>query len=197
MAIKPVLVALLVALAVLPAAAQTADDQPRGIAFGAVGHARTWDDEGLLGGGTTLSGGIGYRLTRRLTLQAIVDRIPYYRDVEWLTFDGRVLFAGAEASFQSARSRVRPFATIGLGVLDDEGLWIRKTSTGPGRPRTEERIAREYVELAMTSSAGIDFGLSDGVSIRTSLRFHGLLGTGDDLAPHLIIQPGVGLAWRW
>src|SRR5688500_10803254 len=116
MVIKPVLVALLVAFAVLPAAAQTADDQPRGIAVGAVGYARTWDDEGLLGGGTALSGGIGYRLTRRLTLQAIVDRIPYDRDVEWLTFEGRVLFAGAEASFQSARPKVRPFATIGFGV---------------------------------------------------------------------------------
>jgi hypothetical protein len=193
---KLVLAGLLSAAA-FPAAAQTAAVQPRAIVFGAVGHAQTWDDEGLLGGGTTLSGGVGYRLMRRLTLQAIVDRIPYYRDVEWLTFDGRILFVGAEAAFQSASPRVRPFAAIGIGILDDEGIWIRKTTTGPGRPRIDEQVTRDYLEVAMTSSAGIDFALSDRAAIRTTLRVHGLVSAADDLAPHLIIQPGVGLAWRW
>jgi hypothetical protein len=187
----------LVCLAPLTAAAQIDSSERRRVLFGDVGYARTWDDEGLLGQGASLSGGIGFSLTPRFAVQAIIQRIPYYRDVEWLTFDGRVLFVGAEAAFQSTKSTVRPFATAGIGMFNDDGVWIRKTTVSPTLPRVEERVKRTYTLSALTASGGIDFSISGRTSIRTSLRFHGLLDTGDDLAPHIIIQPGVGIIWRW
>jgi hypothetical protein len=49
----------------------------------------------------------------------------------------------------------------------------------------------------LRSSGGLDVRVSDRLSIRTSLRFHGLLDTGDDLAAHIILQPTIGSAWRW
>jgi hypothetical protein len=196
MPLKAIVLLILLALTPRPAIAQSSG-VPHGVVFGDVGFARTWDDEGLLGSGASLSGGVGVRLTPRLTIQALVERIPYHRDVEWLTFDGRVLFAGVEAALQSSAPRVRPFVTAGVGLFDDDGVWIQKTIVDPRQPRIEARIDRSYTLSAMTASGGIDFAVSPRTSIRASVRFHGLLDTGDDLAPHVIIQPGIGLAWRW
>src|SRR5687768_6067764 len=100
-----------VVAAATSAAAQPASE-PRGVVFAGVGYARTTDDEGLLGAGAALSLGAGLRVTRGLSVQAVFDRIPYHRDEDYLAFDGRVLFIGVEAAFQSQRPRVRPFVTI-------------------------------------------------------------------------------------
>ena len=196
MPLRAIVLLTLLTLTPRSAAAQSSSD-PRGVVFGDVGFAKTWDDEGLLGTGASLSGGVGVRLTPRLTIQGLIERIPYHRDVEWLTFDGRVLFAGVEAALQSRAPRVRPFVTVGIGLFDDDGVWIQKTTVDPRQPRIEERIDRSYTLSAMTGSGGIDVTVSPRTSIRASVRFHGLLDTGDDLAPHIIIQPGIGVAWRF
>ena len=173
--------------------------EPRRIAFVDVGYARTWDDEGFLGSGAGLTGGVGVRLTGRTTVQALVSRIPYHRDIEYLTFDGRVLFAGAEASFRARRRTVRPFFTIGAGVFNDSGVWVQKTTIDPTQPRVHTTIDRDYTLGAFTSSGGIDFAVSERASVRAGVRLYGLLQTGDgrDLAPHTIIQPAIGVAYRW
>ena len=155
-------------------------------------------DEGFLGSGAALRAGAGVRLTSRLTLQAVVDRIPYYRDVEYLTFDGRVIFSGAEVSSQSARPRVRPFVTVGVGIMNDRRAWIHKrTSFADPRVRIEERTDHDFTLSVLTASGGLDIRATDHASIRVGARLHGLLDTGDDLAPHVIVQPFVGVAYRW
>jgi len=58
-------------------------------------------------------------------------------------------------------------------------------------------VDRSYTLSAMTISGGVDLSVSERTSIRASVRFHGLLDTGNDLAPHVIIQPGIGVAWRF
>ena len=179
-----------------PAMAQ-APAEPRGVAFAGVGYARTADDEGLLGAGAALSVGAGLRVTPGLTVQAVFDRIPYHRDEDYLAFDGRVLFLGVEAAFQSQRPRVRPFVTIGAGVMNDRKDWTHRTQIGPGQSRVESITQHEYTLAAMRSSGGVDVRLTDALSLRIGLTFHGLLDTGDDLAAHLILQPAVGAAWRW
>lgn len=178
------------------AAAQPASE-PRGVAFADVGYARTADDEGFLGSGAALSAGAGFRLTPRLTIQTVLDRIPYYRDASYLVFDGRVLFVGVEAALQSSRPKVRPFVTIGVGVMNDRKRWTHKTQIGPAQYRVDDVTEHRYTLAMLRSSGGLDIRLSDHASIRTSVRFHGLLDTGDDLAAHLILQPSIGAAWRW
>jgi hypothetical protein len=192
-----------IALLVIGLSCGTASAQPasrtRFEAFGDIGYARTWDDEGLLGSGAGLSGGIGIRLTDRTTVQALVSRTPYHRDIEYLTFDGRILFAGAEASFRSARRTVRPFVTAGAGVFNDSGAWVQKTIVDPSQPRVHTSVERDYTLAAFTVSGGLDVALSERASLRAGVRLYGLLQTGEgrDLAPHTIIQPGVGVAYRW
>ena len=173
----------------------------RFVAFGDIGYARTWDDEGLLGSGASLTGGFGVRLTSRLTVQAIVDRVGYHRDEDWLTFDGRVIFTGVEAAFSSGERKVRGFWSIGGGFFNDDGSAIYKSSFDPRFPppvsRETERFDRSYTLAAMTASGGIEVPVSAHASVRAGVRFHGLLDTGDDAAPHTIIQPTIGMGWRW
>ena len=184
-------------LAAATSATAQAPAEPRGVAFAGVGYARTADDEGLLGAGAALSVGAGLRVTPGLTVQAVFDRIPYHRDEDYLAFDGRVLFLGVEAAFQSQRPRVRPFVTIGAGVMNDQKDWTHRTQPGPGQFRVESITHHEYTLAAMRSSGGVDVRMTDALSLRIGLTFHGLLDTGDDLAAHLILQPAVGVAWRW
>jgi hypothetical protein len=178
------------------AAAQTADDA-RFVAGGHAGYARVWDDEGLLGTGMALGGSVGYRVRPRVTIQATVERVPYHREVEYLTFDGRALFGLVEAVLQSSRPQLRPFAGLGVGMMHDERVWIRRTIDGPGRTATSERLDLQYTLAVMALSAGVDLRLSARASVRAGVRVHGLLDTGDDLAPHLSLQPTLGFAWRW
>lgn len=185
-----------VVAAATSAAAQPASE-PRGVVFAGVGYARTADDEGLLGAGAALSVGAGLRVTPGLSVQAVFDRIPYHRDEDYLAFDGRVLFIGIEAAFQSRRPRVRPFITIGAGIMDDQKDWTHRTQIGPGQVRVESVTRHEDTLAAMRSSGGVDVRLTDAMSLRFGLTFHGLLETGNDLAAHLIVQPTVGAAWRW
>jgi hypothetical protein len=169
----------------------------RGVAFANVGAARTADDEGLLGTGVAVSAGAGLRVTPRLTLQVVFDRIPYRRDAEYLVFDGRVLFAGVEAAFRSTRARVRPYAAIGAGMMHDAKRWTHRRQIGPGQYLVDEVTDHEFMRTTVRASGGMDVSLSEALSIRAGLTFHGLLDTGDDLAAHVILQPVVGIAWAW
>ena len=171
---------------------------PRFVATGDIGYGQTVDDEGVLGKGSILAGGLGVRLTERLTLQAVLDRAAYHRDEDWLEFDGRVVFAGAEAAFHyRPAQRVRPYWSIGAGFFNDDGTATWKSQIGLLQPRLEERVERHFTFAAMTASGGIEVPLSPRASIRTGLRFHGLLDTGDDAAPHTMLHATVGMSWKW
>lgn len=179
--------------------AQTAPSnaEPRAVIDAGAGLGITWDDEGLLGRGVGVSAGVGIDVTPGMSVRAFVDRVGYYRDVEWLTFDGRLLFAGAEASLRLRRPGTSPYVTIGAGILNDSGIWTRKTQTGPTQSRVDEQIERTGTRAALTSSGGIDVGVSERASIRAGLRFYGLLDTGEDLFPHIVLQPTAALVLRF
>ena len=179
----------------MSAGAQT-PSEPRMVAFGDIGIAKTADDEGVLGNGMSLSGGLGVRLTERLTVQAILERIGYDRNLDYLRIEGRVIFAGVEASWLWKPGRVQPFVTVGAGFFNDDGTWTNRMRI-PFGPTTEETSERHYTLAAMTSSTGFEVPASRHASVRAAFRFHGLLDTGDDLAPHMMIQGSIGMAWRW
>ena len=169
------------------------NDERRAVVDVGAGFGVTWDDEGLLGRGAGVSAGAGIQLNPEFAVRAFVDRVAYYRDVEWLTFDGHVVFAGAEASLRWRRAVTSPYVTIGAGVLNDSGIWTRKTQTDPSQSRVDEQIDRKGTRAALTSSGGIDIRVSERASIRAGLRFYGLLDTGEDLFPHVILQPAAAL----
>ena len=195
------LILLLAMCALMPAhtlAQSASSNEPsRAVVDVGAGFGTTWDDEGLLGRGLGVSAGVGIRVTPRLTVRAFVDRLGYYRDVEWLTFDGRVIFAGAEASMRLRRSGTIPYITIGAGMLNDSGIWVRKTQVGPSQSRVDEEIERTGTRATLTSSGGVDVRVSERASILGGLRFYGLLDTGEDLFPHIMLQPTMALVVRF
>jgi hypothetical protein len=193
---KALLLAMLAGIVAVPDAQAQRASEPRGVVFAGLGYARAVDDEGLLGTGPALNVGAGLHVTPRLTLQAVFDRIPYHRAVEYLEFDGRVLFAGVEAAFQSRRSRVRPFVTIGGGIMSDKKRWTRRTQIGPSQYRVDGVTDYAYTLTALRSSGGLDIRLGEALSLRAGLTFHGLLGKADDLAAHGILQPSATIAWH-
>ena len=166
------------------------------VAFGDIGIAKTADDEGVLGNGMSLSGGFGVRLSEKLTVQAILERIGYDRNLDYLGIEGRVIFAGVEASWLWKPGRVQPFVTVGAGFFNDDGTWTYRSRL-PFGPTTEDTSERHYTLAAMTSSTGFEVAASKHAAVRAAFRFHGLLDTGDDLAPHMMIQGSIGMAWRW
>lgn len=189
---KPILLMLCAMLLPMDVLAQTTPVQADGsryVAMAGAGFGTTWDDEGLLGRGPGVSAGAGVRVGQHLSIVVLADRVSYYRDVEWLTFDGRIVFVGAEADARLGSRRVAPYLTFGAGVLNDSGVWIRKTQTGPSQPRVDERIERTGSRATMTGSSGIDIRVSPRMSLRGGIRLYGLLDTGDDLFPHVVIQP--------
>jgi len=197
---KPVILMFAVACLPAPVMAQSpapATVEPRYVVMVGTGLGTTWDDEGLLGRGIGVSAAAGMRLGQRFTILGLVDRVSYYRDVEWLTFDGRIVFAGVELSTQFGSGRTRPYVTFGAGVLNDDGVWVRKSQTGPSQPRIDERVDRAGSAATMTGSGGIEIGVTPRVSLRGGLRFYGLLDTGDDLFPHTVIQPTVAAVVRF
>lgn len=192
-------VALVIGTVIATGSANAQTANPRRVVFADVAAARTWDDEGLLGTGAALSGGAGYRLSERWTLQALLSRVPYVFDRDYLTIDGRFVFAGAEAAFRSRRPRFRPIFTAGAGLMNDDSVWTyhRAVGTGPSPPRVDERTVHRYNLAMFTMSTGVDFRTTERMAIVARLRMYGLLDTGDDLAPHTSIQPGIGLTYRW
>jgi hypothetical protein len=188
---------LMVPASVVAQTAETPGASRRFVVDAAAGFGTTWDDEGLLGRGFTIAGGAGVQLTPQWAVRAFVDRIAYYRDEERLTFDGRVVVAGAEASVRLVRRGVSPCLTFGAGVLNDSGIWVRKTQAGPSQPRIDERIHREGSAAAMTVSGGVDVPVSARMAIRGGLRFYGLLDTGDDLFPHVILEPALAVVFTF
>lgn len=184
-------------LLLLAPAVDAQTSEPRGVAFADLAAARTWTDEGLLGTGAALSGGAGYRVSERWTIQALVSRVPYRFDRDYLTIDGRFVFAGAEAAFRSRRPKVRPIFTIGAGMMNDDSVWTAKRRGDPILPDLHEETPHHYTLAMFTMSTGLDVRTTERMGIVVRLRMYGLLDTGDDLAPHTSIQPGVGLAYRW
>jgi len=193
---RPVAVAVML-MCVCGARAAAQPPNPNWIAVADVGYATVLDDEGLLGRGAAVSLGAGVRVTPRLTIQAVFDRTPYHRDDSYLEFDGRVVLGGIEGVFQSSRPRVRPFVTVGVVFGNDRKRWTHKSQTGPAQFRVDDITEHEYTVVMTRLAVGLDIRVSERASIRTSLRWHGLLNTGRDLAAHNILTPTIGAAFWW
>jgi hypothetical protein len=154
-----------------------------------VGYGRTWDDEGLLGDGAAVSVVVGFDLTPRVTARAVVDRLPYESDREWLRISGGATFVGGEAIFHLGGSSARPYLIGGMGMLSHSDEWWWKQ---------DDRQYDRSGHLAATSlGAGVDIFLSSSLSVGPDLKLYAKLAGATDLDPHIIVRPGVNVVWRW
>lgn len=110
----------------LPALA-AAQGNPRLVAGGSLGVARSWQDESMLGAGLVTEGRVGVNLSDKAQLELELTRIPFERHFEsGVSTEGRSVFAGVALKYDFTRGNVRPFVLAGYGLN-----FYRGTRTDP------------------------------------------------------------------
>lgn len=105
-------------LALLLLAAPLFGQQRKADVFGMIGTGAVYDDEGSLGRGVTGAGGIGYRLRKRLGVEAEVNVFQSKRDfgqiVPPFRHSGLHVMANALAHFGPSRAQFYLLGGVGL-----------------------------------------------------------------------------------
>lgn len=170
------LAALLLALPLLA-------QQPKGEVFGLVGIGKTSDDEGSLGSGLNGGGGVGYRLTKRLGVEAEVNGFRSKRDfgqpVPPFEHSGVHVMGNGLVHFGPQRAQF--YILGGVGLLHVKN--VRSGASGNG--------------LNVGLGLGFKFFATEHVYIRPDVRlFAGDGGRGAE-TPFAVIRFGVGLGYSW
>jgi hypothetical protein len=140
----------------------------------------------MIDGGHSLSAGVGYSPTPKLTFVLIAERDHLnYRDNGSSRFrGGTMLFVGGEVRFEPLTGKaVSPFVTAGLGA------GIGRPNVAPGfEDRVTNSVRTQFV------GGGISVPLSQDVSVVAEARFM-LVHERDSVAGLFPIRAGI--AWRF
>ena len=140
----------------------------------------------MIDGGHSLSAGLGYSPTPKLTLVLSAERDHLnYRDDGFSKFrGGTMLFVGGEVRFEPlAGKAVSPFVTAGLGV------GIGQPNVAPGfEERVTNSVRTQFV------GGGVSVPLSQDVSVVAEARFM-LVHERDSVAGLFPVRAGI--AWRF
>ena len=177
---------------------------PRVDAAVGFGYAKTWDDEGSIGTGSSVDGSLAVRVTPRIALGVRLERLHHFREAAYgaIIFEGDSTLAAGEAQFRFGTGTVQPIVRAGYGLLDYSG----STTTGPPQNppfidlRTEPiptvRTPHSGRAGVLTAGADVDVFVSRHISIRPAATFN-LTQSGDDSMPWMIWRGGVGIALHW
>jgi hypothetical protein len=165
--------------------------------FGRFGWARVTDDEGWLGNGATFGTGVIVPVGTRIGLQLAYDRHTRSRDFDsGGGFFGTEQLATAKALFFFRSTQaVRPYASIGLGLMDSDrrSEFPTFTSSRFGPVVRAPEILRYHTRgAALGFGAGLDARLTRHLSILGDLTLD--LGGGEALGSTRIT---VGGGWTF
>ena len=176
----------------LPSAAFAQEYDEKWELFGTLGYGGTWDDEGGVGRGLDIGGGLGVRATRKLGFEGSVNRITHVREFNSspVRFEGTAVFAGANALYHFSESKAQPYVIGGVGMLWHED---RTSGLGPPRPPIDAS------GFAYNFGGGIKVFLSKHVSLRPEVRvFIGDLGgLGGVEPPFSLMRGSIGVSYHW
>jgi len=97
--------------------------------FGTTGLVQVWDDEGNIGAGVPIGGGIGFRSPHGWGIEALADTQTARRDFDSnVRFDSTVTAARARLIKYFASGRTQPYAGGALGITRIEST--RESPTG-------------------------------------------------------------------
>jgi len=126
-------------------------------------EGRRWElgmSGGDFGGAASITGYLGFALTRNITLQAEGGQILG-------DFSDGTLFMGNIVMYPFPRSRISPFFTIGSGIVNVE-------------PQTTIVQAEDRQDEIVHAGAGANFYLSDRFILRMEYKRHTVLTSRDD-----------------
>ncbi len=142
-------------ITLIAAASALGQDYPKREVYGAIGIAKTYDDEGSLGKGFHGGGGIGYRFSRRLGAEVEVTGFRTRREFDYIP-----------AAFEAAGAMV-----IGNGLLHltrGRGEWYLIGGAGLLHIRTKTGFTGAPANITHNGMA-VDFG--SGVKIHVTRHF--------------------------
>jgi opacity protein-like surface antigen len=163
----------------------------RGEVFGSIGGGKTYDDEGSLGSGFDVGGGVGFRLTPRFGVEGQINRLDYKRDFSsGVRFEGTALFTTANVLYHFTTSQAQPYVIGGLGFVHHENR-----SRFPGDNSLPTRTSNGF---AKNFGAGVKIFLNKKFSLRPEFRV--FLGdtAGSGVEPPFSVGRGsVAFSYHW
>lgn len=176
--------------------------------FAKFGYGTTGEDEGSLGNGILLGGGVGFQVTQRWEVAFEVDlqKNELSRGPGQFFSEGHSLSVGGSALYHLSRTRVQPFLRIGIsytcfngskGFAPDDPA----RSTDPPDPGWRREGAQNF--LGPEFGAGLKIFATDRICVRPEFRF--LAGGSGGYDPSTdVIEPGlfltsvtIGVGYQW
>jgi hypothetical protein len=194
----------------IPASAQGRSPSKVG-GFAGFEIVHSTEDEGSLGMGPGILGGVTYQLTSATALAAEIGAQWHERNFTFLTavpgqiqplpyevrWSGRAVFLLATVRHAFGQGRTRPFVYGGGGLMHDNGTTSRITDRSQlpasvSLPNHDFQSPTATVG-ALDGGAGVQVELRSGLSVRP---FGGLrLTAAGETGPKYIIRGGVAVGW--
>jgi Outer membrane protein beta-barrel domain len=154
------------------------------------GRGSTWDDEGSIGRGTAVGGGVEWRFRPRWSAGGEVGRLGHDRDTPGLRFSGRTVFATANIAYHFAVRGVSPYVGGGFGGAFYNGELVNRFGASP------QTIQRSSASTVGYGTAGVEVPIGDRFALSPEMRIS-FLQPQDDFAPWSAIRFGVKAAVRF
>ena len=134
--------------------------------FGAIGAAKAYDDEGGVGTGVPIAGGLGYRLSPKWGVLGEIHRMHHKREIGFdiPPFEGTGIFATANLLRYLSSGTVQPYVSFGGGLVHYDGRSGSDTGTALAFGGGVRGFIRPYLSVRPEVRVLCGFsGLSQGV----------------------------------
>jgi hypothetical protein len=179
--------------------------------FGSVGYNGQWDDESRLGQSVAVSGGVGYRITSRLSVEGLVNRLEHRRDLLFYsvshdaadnptatpapaTLTGSATYLLGQVRYVFSTSRVQPYVAGAIGVMHYSGNgWAAVFPPVLGQPTTPSGVS--VTTPAIGGTGGVDVVVNRRVTIGP--YFGLLMSNNDEAGTKNALHGGVRIGLGW
>lgn len=155
-----------------------------------VGRGRTWDDEGIIGSGTSIGGGVEFRFRPKWTVGAEVERLGHHRNTPGLEWSGRTVFTSVNIAYRFAARGVSPYVGGGFGGAFHKGETIDRFGASQV---TRERSSTSTMEYG---TVGVEIPVGDRFAVSPDFRIT-FCQPPDDSAPWAAMRFAVKAAYRF
>jgi hypothetical protein len=169
-----------------PAAAPAGPPTPVSVTV-SIGRGRTWDDESLIGAGTSAAAGVEWRFRPKWSVGAEVERLGHKRDTSGLNWSGRTVFASANIAYRFGARGVTPYVGGGYGGA------FHKGESHFGAAASTSRSSTSPMEYG---TVGVEIPVGDRFAVSPEFRIT-FCQPPDDSAPWAATRFGIKGAIRF
>jgi hypothetical protein len=164
--------------------------------FASTGVVQLWDDEGSLGTGSPLAGGLGFRLPQGWAVEALVERHENNRDFDSdVRFDSTVLGGRFRLLKYFGTARAQAYVGGGVGATRIKSIYDYPTRCQLGANNQFQCFGRDVRRRTTNSAALSGFsGVRLGVGQRMFVRPEFELSRSGE---HMRIGGTVAAGWGW